>query len=116
MFEELLARFNLDRNHLTPDEAHTLNEWAKALSVQKITVTDIAEYVNQMITTLEKELHGYDIPKSFVEFLFRRSRRRHLEARLQNLLLLRDVLEAPARAMKFVEKRMQSLRDDIPHV
>lgn len=113
MFEELLIRFGLTREKLTPDELHTLDSWAKSLSVQKITVADVEEFVRTMIDTLERELVGYETPASFVAYLFRRSRRRHVEARLENLLMLRDFLTQPARAMKFVEKRMEGLKHQI---
>lgn len=113
MFEELLARFQLDKDRLTPDEVHTLDTWAKALSVQKITVAEIGEFVKELIETVERELTGYDVPETIVGYLFRSRRRRHLEARLYNLLVLRDFLTRPDRALKFVEKRMQALAQDV---
>lgn len=113
MFEELLVRFNIDKDKLSSDEVRTLDSWARALSVQKLTLTEVGEYVSQMVEAVERELTGYGVPETVVGYLFRRTRRRHLEARLQNLLLLRDFLTRPDKAMKFVEKRMQSLKDQI---
>lgn len=113
MFEELLARFQLDKDKLSADEIRTLDTWAKGLSVNKITLADVGGYVDEMIEALERELTGYATPETMVGFLFRRSRRRHVEARLQNLLMLRDFLTRPARAMKFVEKRIGALRDNL---
>lgn len=113
MFEELLARFQLDKDKLSSDEIRTLDTWAKSLSVQKLTLAEVGEYVSQMVESVERELTGYGVPETLVGYLFRRSRRRHLEARLHNLLMLRDFLTRPDRAVKFVEKRMQALKEQL---
>lgn len=105
--EELLQKFNIDRKTLTADELATLDKWAKALSTQQLSVVDVKQYLATMIESLERELTGFENPPmTFANLLFRGRRERHLKARLQNYVLLRDFLTAPERARSYVEKQL----------
>lgn len=109
MFDELLKKFNISRESLTMAELETLEEWAKGLSTKQLNVPAVADYVETMIDSINRELHGYDTPRSFVALLFRRRQHRHLEARLMNYILLRDFLTAPDKAKKYVEEQLKQI-------
>lgn len=106
---ELLKKFNLKYEDLTSEEIATLDKWQQSLASRSITLPDIKDYINTMIEVLERELHGYDTPKTFTSFLFRGRRNRNLEARLMNYLMLRDFVTAPEKARVFVEKQLSQL-------
>lgn len=107
--EELLTKLGIDRDTLKAQEIETLDRWAKALSVSQQTPVDVKNYINDMITAIEREAFGHDTPKTFTSFLFGRKRKRFLEARLYNYILLRDFLTAPDRARSYVEKHLKNL-------
>lgn len=108
--DELLIKLGLDRDSLNHEEIETLDRWAKALSVNQITPVDVKNYVNDMISALERDLFSHDTPKSFVAFIFRKKRNRFQEARLYNYILLRDFLTAPDKARSYVEKHINNLK------
>lgn len=107
--DELLNKLGISRETLTREERDTLERWAKQLSQQQIGVQEVKEYINQMITSIERELAGYETPASFTAFLFRGKRMRHLKARLYNYIMLRDFLTAPDRARSYVEKHISNI-------
>lgn len=106
---DLLKKFNLKYEDLTPDEINTLNKWQQQLVSKQISLNDIKDHLNVMIEVLERELHGYDTPKGFTDFLFRHKRNRNLEARLVNYLMLRDFVTAPDKAKAYIEKQLAQL-------
>lgn len=109
MFEDLLHKFGVDKNTLTTAELETLNGWQQALAKNELSVPSIATYIDGMIAGIEKELFDYENPAGIVALLFRRKRRRNLEARLLNYILLRDFLRAPEKARRFVEAQLKNL-------
>ena len=103
----LLQKFKIDRSTLTSDELATLDRWAKALNGAQVSVTDVKSYIDAMIVSLERELTGHENPPmTFANLFFRKRRERHLKARLENYILLRDFLTAPERARSYVEKQL----------
>ncbi len=107
--DELLKKFNIDRNTLTVSEIDTLDKWAKALAVQQLSLADVKGYIASMIESVERELTGHENPPiTFANLVFRRRRERHLKARLQNYILFRDFLTSPERARSYVEKQLGS--------
>lgn len=105
--DELLQKFKIDKSTLTADELATLDRWAKALSTAQISVADIKQYLSTMIESIERELTGHENPPmTFANLLFRGRREKHLKARLENYVLLRDFLTAPERARSYVEKQL----------
>lgn len=105
--EDILQKFKIDRNTLSSDELEVLDRWAKALQTTQLSVVDVKSYINSMIETLERELHGHETPPmTFANLFFRKRRERHMSARLQNYILLRDFLTAPERARSYVEKQL----------
>jgi hypothetical protein len=112
--EDLLKKFNIDTKTLTQDELQTLDKWANALSQKTVSTQDIAEHVSTMIESIERELTGHENPPiTFANLLFRGRRERHLKARLQNYVVLRDFLTAPQRARSYVEKQLVGFRENI---
>lgn len=108
--DELLKRAGLTRESLNDEERKTLHKWAEQLSKSQVHVHDVQTYISEMIVAVEKELAGYDTPKSFTAFLFRGKRELQLKARLYNYLLLRDFLTAPEKARRFMEKHLENLK------
>ena len=108
--EELFVKFGIKREDMNAQELETLERWAQSLSQSQVTIPDLKNYLNEMITALERELTGHDYPKGFVELLFRKKRLRHLKARLHNYILLRDFLVAPEKARSYVEKHLSNLK------
>jgi len=109
--DELLQKFNINRSTLSRDEIETLNKWASALDKKQLTISDTKEYIDAMIKAIELELTGNETPPTtFANLVFRNRRERHMKARLQNYVLLRDFLTAPERARSYVEKQLASLK------
>lgn len=108
--EDLLIKFGVKREEMNAQELETLERWAQSLSQSQVTIPDLKNYLNEMITALERELTGHDYPKGFVELFFRKKRLRHLKARLHNYILLRDFLVAPEKARSYVEKHLSNLK------
>jgi len=107
--ESFLQKLGIKREDLNIAEKETLNKWLEALSKNQISVKEIQEYINEMISALEREAFGYDKPKGIAEYLFRSTRKKHLEARLQNYVMLRDFLTAPEKARSYVEKSLSNV-------
>lgn len=107
--DELLTKVGLKREDLNAEELETLKRWSHSMSTKQVGVKDVQDYLNAMITAVEKELAGYDYPQNFTAFLFRGRRERALKARLYNYLMLRDFMTAPERAKVFLDKQIASL-------
>lgn len=109
MLDDILIKVGLKKEDLTQAEVDTLHQWQESLVKNELSVPAIGQYIDTMISSLERELFGYDTPETFVAFLFRRKRRRSLEARLLNYVLLRDFLRSPEKARGFVEAQLKNL-------
>lgn len=107
--EDLLRKFNLTRDDLTPQEQETLQQWSDMLSQKQLKLEDVKKYVNGMIESIEREMTGYESPNALVNLVFSKRRDRHLRARLRNYLLLRDFLTSPEKARSYVEKSLSGL-------
>lgn len=110
MFDELLKKYNIDRETLTDVERATLEQWSKSMSIEKVGIVEVTQYINQMITGVERELSGHSTPDSFTAWLFRGKRMRHLNARLYNYIMLRDFISSPDKARAFVEKHITNIK------
>ncbi len=110
MFDEILNKAGLNRESLNTQERETLERWAQQLSVKQVGVNDVREHIDHMISSLERELAGYETPVSFTALLFRGKRMTHVRARLYNYIMLRDFLIAPEKARAFVEKHITNLK------
>lgn len=109
-FDSILQRAGLTRDTLNAGERETLERWAKQLSTQQIGIRELNEYINQMITSLERELAGYeDTPTTFASIFFRGKRMKHVKARLYNYIMIRDFITAPDRARSYVEKHISNI-------
>lgn len=110
MFDELLSKYGLTRETLTSIERETLERWAKQMSIEKVGVPEVQKYINEMISSIERELSGHETPASLTAWLFRGKRMKHLHARLYNYIMLRDFLTAPEKARLFVEKHITNIK------
>jgi len=108
--EEILRKFNIDRDSLNAVEMETLEKWSKALSQNVLHIQDVRVYIDSMIASLERDLFTDESPNTFANLFFRKSKRRNQEARLRNYVLLRDFLTAPERARSYVEKQLNSFK------
>lgn len=107
--EELLLRFGIKKEELNAQELVTLKNWAESLQKNTLSLTDVQNYIVDMISSVERELTGYEYPKDFSSFLFKKRRMRHLQARLYNYIMLRDFLMAPQKARSYIEKHIKNL-------
>ncbi len=110
MFKEILNKYGLKYEDLNAAEKQTLEEMSKTYQVKDLTVVDIREAIDAMIESLTKELVSYETPAGLIAFLFRKKRRIHVEARLHNYLMLRELLAGPERARKAVERMLQNIK------
>lgn len=110
--DKLLNKLNIDRDSMNAEEIATLERWVKQMSTTALSVADVKEYISNIVGNLERELFGYDkAPLTFWQHIFQKRKNRHIHARLQNYVLLRDFLTAPERARSFVEKQVSNLVD-----
>lgn len=107
---EILKKFGLNYEDLNAVEKQTLEDMSKRFSVAELTLEDVKQAIASMIESLEKELVGYDTPATLPAIFFRKKRRMHIEARLHNLLLLRDFMLSPEKARKVVEDMLKNVK------
>lgn len=108
MFDQLLTQIGMKHEDLSVQEMETLKQWAGNLETKQLNLHDVREYVHSMITTLERQL--FQEPDTIVGLLFRRKRNAHMMARLNNYLLLRDLLDSPAKARAEIEKQISRFK------
>ena len=105
---ELLEKMGLKWEDLNTAEKQYLEDLERSYQVKELTLADITKFVNGSIDGIVNELVAYKEPESMVKWLFRRKRRIHLEARLKNLLMLREFISAPAKAREVLQKMMKN--------
>lgn len=108
--DKILEQYGLKREDLKAEELEVLDRWAQQVNQNSLSVVDIEGYIDNMIGILEDELFGYKNPESFVELLFRKKRNIHLEARLRNYMLLKNVMTAPQKAQLRIQKQLEHLK------
>lgn len=111
MIEQYLEKHGLKRDQLTSEEVETLQNWVKLVQKNELKLSDVREYLNSMISQLEKEIANYEIEESWIQMLFRGRRMKYIRARLYNYLMLRDFLTAPERAKKYIERQLESIEN-----
>jgi len=114
MLDDILNNFGVKRDQLTQAEMDTLDQWSSQLSKTQISLVDVQNHISSMLKAVEKEIAGYDTPKSFVELIFRKKRRAYLEARMYNYLMILDFITAPEKARKFIEAQLKNLSKNRP--
>lgn len=108
MLDQLLEKIGLKRDDLTSDEVTTLTQWATQLETRQMNIHDVESYIASMITSVEREL--FERPQTIVDILFRKKRHAHLMARLNNYMLLRDMLSSPAKARAKIEEQISRFK------
>lgn len=111
MLDQLLEKVGLKKDDLSTEETATLVQWAQALETRQMNIHDVEAYVNSMISGVEREL--FDKPQTIVDLLFRKRRHAHLIARLNNYMLLRDLLSSPAKVRAKIEEQIGRFKKQV---
>lgn len=101
MIDELLKRYNLKYEELTPEERETFHSWLNAINQSAISIEKIREYVASMKASVENELTkvGHNNKQDLL-----------LKARLRNYLLLEAFLSTPDKAKAQLEQALAGFR------
>lgn len=101
MIDELLKKFNLKYEELTPDERISFHTMLDAIQEKSLTVEKIKEYITNMKYAVEQELvkTGHENKQDIF-----------LKARLKNYMLLEAFLSSPAKAKKALEQSLSNIR------
>lgn len=113
MITELLEKYNLKYEDLNTAEKQYLEDLEKNFTVKELTVADIQRFINGSIDALTNELVSYNVPDNFVKYFFTKKRRIHVEARLKNLMMMRDFISSPAKAKETVERMLKTLKESM---
>ena len=108
--QDVLLKKGISERDLAEEEIKTLRKWQEQLNNNKLGIEDVEDHINEMIIGLEKELISHKTPKNITALLFRNKRNKHLMARLQNYLLLRDMLETPKKMQQRMENQLKHLK------
>lgn len=108
MFDDVLNQLGLEWSDLTEEEKQSLQKMRTAVKSNDLTVDDMREHVDKMIDSVSRQLSG--VGESTWSILFNWRRRKHLRARLENYILLKDVL---TRQEKMMEKQKQHVRQNL---
>jgi vacuolar-type H+-ATPase subunit E/Vma4 len=106
----LLDKFEVNYDDLNPAEKETYNQWIKALSSNQLTLESVKEYLNQLISAVERELTELKETTSFWTFLYGWKKDFYLKARLKNYLMIQDFLTAQDRAVKHIEQSIKNIK------
>lgn len=107
MIDEMLEKYGLKYEELTPEEVGTLNTWSQALSSGQLTTDKIRENVSAMKETVENEL--VNTPE-YIFFIFPNRKQVLLKARLKNLLMFENMLLTPEKMKRHVERSLAMMK------
>ena len=107
MFDDLLKQAGIDPKSMNEEEIKVMEGWAEMYSAKTLTLSDIKDFVSNIIEAVERELSGVKPPDNFVSLLFRKRRETHLKARLYNLIVLRDFINQPDKMLASLKKAIQ---------
>jgi len=113
--DDILKRYNLKYEDLTPDERGTLHAWLRVLGEGKVTLERVKAYVTSMRDAVEKELTEYPeetiIKIWFIKIRIGKNRDKELilKARLRNYMLLEAFLSTPEKAKATLERTMAAI-------
>lgn len=103
----MLKSAGMDPASLNQEELKTLQEWAEMYKSKTLSLSDIKDFLNQIIESIERELTGVKPPENFVSLLFRKKRETHLKARLYNAIVLRDFINQPDKILANIERSIK---------
>jgi len=104
LVDDILQKFNLKYQELTPVEIDTLNKMLEGVSKTPLTVESMKEYISTMRENVEKEVT--QTKHNSNQDLF-------LKARLRNYILLEAFLGSPEKAKKALDRQVASLVSNI---
>lgn len=113
MFDEILKQAGIDPASMNNEEIAVLQGWAEMYTSKTLSLSDVKDYLNQLIEAVERELAGVKPPENFVSLLFRKKRETHLKARLYNYILLRDFINQPDKMLASIKKSLQAKKANI---
>lgn len=107
--DEILERYHIKFESLTPDERQTLFTWANALQGQQLSIERIKEYFKSMRDSVEQSL--INEPEFVWVWFFKVPNRKQilLKARLQNYMLIESFLVSPEKAKEKLEAAVASM-------
>ncbi len=103
MIDEILKKFDLELGSLSPEEKTTLYNMVSESKKSILTVDSFREYIKAMRSSVESEM--VELP--FWKYLFKNI---FLKARLKNYMLMEELLEAPVRQRKMLEKAIEGIK------
>ena len=106
--DELLTKFGLKYEELTPLEKETLHSMVNAAQQNILSVEKIKDNIQACKYSVEQELSN--TPSNLFTWLFGWKRDFGLKARLRNYMLLEAVLTSPERAKKALEQTLSQVR------
>jgi len=101
-FDNFLSKFGLKYDDLREEEREYLVRMVERVSKKQVTVKDIEESIKGMIESVARELSSESLSRRKDVFL---------KARLKNYLLLYDILTAPEKAKKALEKQLKNAKN-----
>lgn len=108
MVDELLKKYGVKYEDLTPAELETFNVMVSALQQTQLTVETIKESIQVAKSSVEQEIA--QTPSNFFMWLFGWKREFVLKARLKNYLLLEQLLTSPEKAKKALEQSLKNIK------
>lgn len=114
--DEVMQALGLNKDGLAYEdmnkvERETYMQWLTRLEEKQLTVSDILNYIRQARDAVEAEL--VETPETERTWLFfQRPNRKAvlLRARLRNYMLLENMLTAPERAKRAIERALQQAK------
>lgn len=101
--DNFLSKFGLKYDDLKEEEREYLTRMVASIAKKELTIRDIENTIKGMIESVARELSEESVPKRKDIFL---------KARLKNYLLLYDVLTAPEKAKKALEKQLENTKNN----
>lgn len=111
LVEDLLKKHGATLEDLTRDEMDSFFNILKATEQRQLDLPKVKVYLRDLITALENEYIATDEWDYFFFGLFRRENRKHLfiKARLQNYLVLENLVTSPERAKRAMDEILERI-------
>ena len=101
MIDELLKKYGLKYEELTPDERTTFHTMLDAIEGKTLSIEKIKDFITSMKYAVEQEIVKVGNDNKQDTFL---------KARLKNYMLLEAFLTSPEKAKKALEQSLQGFR------
>lgn len=111
LVENLLKQHNASLDDLSQDEMNAFFNLLKQAESKELDLPKFKVVLRDLITALEREFVVTDEWEYFFFGVFRRENRKHLyiKARLDNYLILENILSSPERARRAMEEVIERL-------